>query len=146
VKLLVTGASGFIGRNLLLAVPRDWEVVATFHRNDLAGFCRVNALANVTPVRADLSAGDLPPAVRTGFDGCVFLAANGDPARSVAEPLLDLRWNAASLVALLEGVTCGRLVFMSSGAVYDGLRGPVSPMLTFEPSRFAIHDHHATTS
>ena len=27
MKLLVTGASGFIGHNVLLRAPRDWEIV-----------------------------------------------------------------------------------------------------------------------
>ena len=28
---LVTGASGFIGHNVLLRAPRDWEIVAVYH-------------------------------------------------------------------------------------------------------------------
>ncbi len=34
MKLLITGASGFIGRNLIRALPPDWDVVATYHRSD----------------------------------------------------------------------------------------------------------------
>ena len=133
MRLLVTGASGFIGRNLLLAVPHDWEVVATFRETDLVPFCREHGLVHVRPVRADLGGERLDRVLPESFDGCVFLAANGDPARSVPQPLLDLRSNAASLVALLEHVTCGRLVFLSSGAVYHGLRGPVSPASPVSP-------------
>jgi len=29
MKILVTGASGFVGRNLLAALPREWAVTAT---------------------------------------------------------------------------------------------------------------------
>ena len=32
MRLVVTGASGFIGRNVLLRAPRDWEIVAVAHR------------------------------------------------------------------------------------------------------------------
>ena len=32
MRVLVTGASGFIGRNVLLRAPRDWQVVAVYHR------------------------------------------------------------------------------------------------------------------
>ena len=28
MRVIVTGASGFIGRNVLLRAPRDWEIVA----------------------------------------------------------------------------------------------------------------------
>ena len=30
MKVLVTGASGFIGRSLLLRIPKDWEIVAAY--------------------------------------------------------------------------------------------------------------------
>ena len=32
MNVLITGASGFIGRNVLLRIPRDWEAVAVYHR------------------------------------------------------------------------------------------------------------------
>ncbi len=32
MRLIVTGASGFIGRNVLLRAPRDWDIVAVAHR------------------------------------------------------------------------------------------------------------------
>ena len=35
-RWLVTGASGFIGRNVLLRAPRDWDIVAVYH--DAADF------------------------------------------------------------------------------------------------------------
>ena len=31
MKLLVTGASGFIGHNVLLRAPREWEILAVYH-------------------------------------------------------------------------------------------------------------------
>ena len=52
MKLLVTGASGFIGRNLLLALPKHWEVIATY-RNDesFSEFINRNDLSFVKPFR-----------------------------------------------------------------------------------------------
>ncbi len=133
MRLLVTGASGFIGRNVLLAVPRDWEVVATWRATDLAPFCREHGLDHVRTVRTDLGGEPLGGLLPDRFDGCVFLVANGDPARSVPEPLMDLRSNAGTLVALLEHATFDRFVFVSSGAVYHGLRGPVTPASPVSP-------------
>ena len=31
MKVVVTGASGFIGHNVLLRAPRDWDIVAVYH-------------------------------------------------------------------------------------------------------------------
>ncbi|MBI1797660.1 MAG: NAD-dependent epimerase/dehydratase family protein [Candidatus Eisenbacteria bacterium] len=137
MRVLVTGASGFIGRNLVSAAPRDWDVTAVWRgAEDFPAFVAGRGLAHVRPVRVDLAADDPATiAARVGdvFDAAVCLAANGDPARSVAEPRMDLAANALSLVALLERVKIGRVVFVSSGAVYDGLSGHVHPGVAIAP-------------
>ena len=130
MRVLVTGASGFIGRNVLVGLPRDWKIVATWHRDEsFPDFLRANGLAHVEPRRVDLAeAADAARLAEGGaYDACVYLAANGDPARSVAEPALDLRANAVALVNVLAACRFGHFVFFSSGAVYDGMRGPVGP-------------------
>src|SRR5438309_11020252 len=94
MRLLVTGASGFIGRNLLLAVPTGWPVLATYNRSvDFVDFVARQGLRHVEPLAVDLAhegAGARIAALSREFDGCVFLAANGDPARSVEDPKRDL--------------------------------------------------------
>jgi UDP-glucuronate 4-epimerase len=138
MKLLVTGASGFIGRNLLLALPRDWTVTATYRRDaSFPEFVRARELSHVTALRADLG----EPAAFAGlteaerrFDACVYLAANGDPAYSDHAPAEDLRANAVSMVNVLQACTFGHLLFFSSGAVYDGLQGAVGPASALHPT------------
>jgi nucleoside-diphosphate-sugar epimerase len=138
VRLLVTGASGFIGRNLLGAVPPDWKVTATFHRSEgFPDFVAGRGLRHVSPVRVDLARDDPETlATRLGaeHDAAVFLAANGDPALSVGAPRMDLAANTLSVVALLERIRIGRLVFVSSGAVYDGTQGGVRPGVAVSPT------------
>jgi nucleoside-diphosphate-sugar epimerase len=131
MNLLVTGASGFIGKNFLLSVPADWDVKAVYNSSvDFPHFLESHGLRHIQPVRVDLGSGDDPGGIRalgSQFDMCVFLAANGDPAFSTGHPAVDLASNAMSVVRLLEEVSVRRFVFFSSGAVYDGLKGAVSP-------------------
>lgn len=135
----MAGASGFLGRNLLLAAPEDWSIVATYHRSgDLPEFLEAHGLGRVRALRCDLSD---PVATRTvaeevsgPVDLCVFLAANTVVPLSVEEPLTDLLANTATLLNTLTSFEVGRLVFLSSGAVYDGHRGLVGPDTCLRPT------------
>ena len=137
LKVLVTGASGFIGHNVLLRTPREWEVVAIYnHTPGLDEFVRRHQLANVRVVRCDLTQADAVAAFARSdgaFDACLYLAANGDPARSAERPAWDLQLNTLALVTCLEHVRVGHFVYISSGAVYDGLSGPVTPETPVAP-------------
>jgi UDP-glucose 4-epimerase len=137
MRLLMTGASGFIGRNVLLALPQDWEVTAVYHQSEnFDDFITANGLNQVTPVRADLTASDGTERFSANskpYDACLYLAANGDPAVSVTQPAFDLQANCLAVVRLLEQSEFDRFVYFSSGAVYDGLRGDVDPSSRVAP-------------
>jgi nucleoside-diphosphate-sugar epimerase len=147
MRVLITGASGFIGRNVLLRAPRSWEVYAVYHRTPgLDAFAARHGLANVSAVQCDLTnPADVFQLIRrTGpVDVCLHLAANGDPARSAQQPALDLQMNTLALVVLLERLRAGHFVYVSSGAVYDRLEGevtpgtPVAPRLPYAISKLA---------
>lgn len=137
MRVLVTGASGFIGHNVLLRAPRDWQIVAVYHNTGgLDDFIERHGLTHVRAVRCDLtSAAEIGGLAREtpSFDACLYLAANGDPAKSADRPAWDLRLNTLALVTCLEHLRVGHLVYVSSGAVYDGLSGPVSPETPIAP-------------
>jgi UDP-glucose 4-epimerase len=137
MRVLVTGASGFIGRNVLLRAPRDWEIVAVSHRNELESFVAEQGLTHVRVIRCNLS----DPADVQGLsarigkrpDAMLYLAANGDPAFASEHPRRDLDSNTVTLVTCLEHCPADHVVFASSGAVYDGLVGDVSPASAVSP-------------
>ena len=137
MRVIVTGASGFIGHNVLLRAPRDWQITAVYHRTEgLEAFVAAHGLNHVTPVRCDLMDLDsvVQLAARTGrADAVLYLAANGDPVASAERPRWDLESNAVALVNFLEHCLADHVVYVSSGAVYDGLIGPVSPPTALSP-------------
>jgi nucleoside-diphosphate-sugar epimerase len=137
MRLLITGASGFIGHNVLLRAPREWELLAVFHRTPgLDAFVARHGLTHVRPLHCDLTDRDDVAALvaATGpVDACLYLAANGDPAQSAARPAWDLALNTLAPVTLLEQLRTRHVVYVSSGAVYDGLSGAVSPETPVAP-------------
>lgn len=137
MRLLVTGASGFLGRNTLVRAPREWDIVAVYHEAaDFAAFVEREALMNVRPIRCDLTSVSDVQALRAAagdVDAVLYLAANGDPAASARDPMGDLRLNTLAVLTFVEHCPVPHLVYLSSGAVYDGLGGVVTPASRVNP-------------
>ena len=56
MKLLITGASGFLGRNILLSLPKDWKVVAIYFKDEtFIEFLKQNNLNQIKDLRIDLA-------------------------------------------------------------------------------------------
>jgi nucleoside-diphosphate-sugar epimerase len=138
MKVVVPGASGFLGRNFLLRTPRDWRVTALYHHTtDLPAFLTRHQLSHVEARRCDLLASADVQRVAEAVDGradaVMYFAANGDPAASHHRPRWDLESNATALVNFLEHCPADHLVYVSSGAVYDGLTDEVTPATALAP-------------
>jgi len=157
MNLLLTGASGFLGRNIILRAPADWRIFALY-RNDASFPEFVSRTQNpgVTPVRCDLADPQQVAALVEKHGGewecCLYLAAKVDIPWSVREPKQDLLLNVTPLLNLLGLIHAHRFVYFSSGSVYDGLTGEVQPHTPFNPtlpyaiskmtSERYIHFHH----
>jgi nucleoside-diphosphate-sugar epimerase len=139
MRVLVTGASGFLGRNFILRAPADWQITAVY-RNDAGFLDFLDGLERptVVPVRCDLAdhlqVAQLFEAHGRHWESCLYLAAKVDIPWSVCQPQQDLLLNAGPLLNLLEGISAERFVYFSSGAVYDGLSGEVDPSAPIAPT------------
>ena len=138
MRVLVTGASGFLGRRFLELADPSWEILAVWRSSeDFPAFATALGKPGITTVRCDLASPDAIMALvqRHGahFDSVLHLAANGDPLRSTADPVLDLRDTLVVALHVLTYFTAGRLVLVSSGAVYEGQSGPVAPSTPCDP-------------
>lgn len=156
MRLLITGASGFLGRNMLLALPRDWEIIAPYRPENatLPAFVARHHLDQVRLVACDLTDGAqvAEAARRSGgvCDSCLYLASNTSIPDSIRDPVYDLTTNVVGLLHTLQSWTCDHLVYLSSGAVYVGLQGlvnpesPVAPDLPYAVSKLAA-EHYIRT-
>jgi nucleoside-diphosphate-sugar epimerase len=115
MRVVVTGASGFLGHNALLRAPRTWDIVAVSHQTPgLDRFVADQGLSHVRTFRGDLRNADavarLSATVGGRADAVLYLAANGDPAVSSERPRFDLEANVTALVSFLEGCAADHVV------------------------------------
>ena len=138
MRLLVAGASGFLGRNVLLAAPKDWEIHATYNTaKEFPEWLAARGLGHVQAVRVDLRDGAAVARAIGGLprpDACLYLAADTRVRALVEDPPADVQNNIAPVANVLRSYRGGRFVFLSSGAVYMGHEGPVSPGTPLRPT------------
>ena len=140
MRTLIAGAAGFLGKNALLRFPRDWEIGALYRpdHGGFAEFLKRHQLAHVRPYACDLTEAKrvqaAAKALGAGWDQCLFLAANTSIPDSIEQPAMDLCANTLTLLNTLHEFRFGHLVFLSSGAVYDGCEGLVGPETPLAPS------------
>jgi UDP-glucose 4-epimerase len=131
MDVLVTGATGFLGRHLV-PVLAQW---ATVH-----GLRRTASHGDPEPVRwlrADLSRPLDPAILPRRIDAVVHLAQSARHAHFPhgAEDVFQV--NVASTSALLEyalGAGCRVFLLASTGSVYEPYRGPLSEAASLRPA------------
>jgi len=137
MNIIITGAGGFIGKNLLLDLSRDHRILALDRSGGLEEFIRGRGLENAAAATVELN--DLPALGKLAgerggeWDAVIYLAGNGDPAYSVTHPEADLADTVFGLLNFCRYFWAGKFIYFSSGAVYDGISGPVSPRSALDP-------------
>jgi nucleoside-diphosphate-sugar epimerase len=140
MKLLLTGASGFIGKNFLELAPKDIEIIGLYNKStDIEKFVEEKNLKNVELHKCDLTdkreTEKLFDKIGKNFEYCLFLAGNVNVPLSKSNPDKDLDMTAGSLINVLQSCNkITRLVYLSTAGVYDGLKGEVTPDAKLNPT------------
>ncbi len=125
LRVLVTGAGGFIGANLLAAAPPDWDLLGL---SRAAGDGVSSGLVRPPAVDEPLA-----PELARGFDVIVHLAGNSNHGLADLEPWADLTATGVLAASILGRIPTRRVVLLSSAAVYAGLSGQVDPGRRVQP-------------
>jgi len=127
VKILLVGASGFIGKNFIKSAPCDWQIWGVYRLdNDFIKFAK--PFTNLTLVPCNLqndSEAKKLSQLPEQFDVTLFVWGNSDIGLSVLRPIDDLNSNCVSLINLISNTKTNKFIFMSSGTVYMGQSGLV---------------------
>ena len=151
MKVIVTGASGFIGKNFLLNVPKDWEIIAVYHNNKkFVNFLKYNGLDNVKAIRCDLRDYKKVEGLflkYNAFDLCLYLASNTSPPYSIGNPLVDLETNTLGLLNFLRFFDGKKFIYVNSATVYEGNDGEVDintnvhPLIPYAISKLGCENY-----
>jgi UDP-glucose 4-epimerase len=131
MNVLVTGANGLLGRNIVAALREDFNVHALVHSMPVERYQDVKYY--VKDFNSDWTTNDLPIGIHT-----VMHLAQSDLFRDFPEHAHDVfKVNVASTVKLLDYARLAgakKFIFTSTGGIYDTTLGIVnenSPINTF---------------
>lgn len=123
MKILVTGGSGFIGRNLIERLCRDGHEVSCLDRYD-APFLKK---FHVRFFQGDISERVLVEESAKGQEAIVHLACTVIPKTSNDDPYFDVMTNVGGTIRLLDAAVDNKVrkfVFISSGGTVYGPKAP----------------------
>jgi dTDP-glucose 4,6-dehydratase/UDP-glucuronate decarboxylase len=121
-KILITGASGLIGSNLLKILIEAQRIC---DRNDVNIYAHVrpSAKINIDPSKnfKTIVADEIKIPEGMKFDAIFHLATYGQPGKFAADPISTLQLNSSSLFDLTKSLkNDGIFYFASSSEIYSG--------------------------
>jgi nucleoside-diphosphate-sugar epimerase len=133
MKLLVTGATGFLGWHLLPALAAEHELYALTRSKTRT------AAPQVSWISADLSRPDDPWELPSHVDAVIYLAQSRrhrefpEGARDVMAVNVESFWR---LVEYARQAGAQHFVFTSTGSVYEGSEQPLDEQAPLRPATF----------
>jgi nucleoside-diphosphate-sugar epimerase len=139
MRILLTGASGFIGKNFLELAPKDIEIIGIYNSSkEIEDFVKEKELKNVELHKCDLTEEEetkkLFEKIGNSFDHCLFLAGNVNVPLSKSNPSKDLDITVGSLINVLQSCKIKRFVYLSTTGIYDGNKGEVDVNSKLNPA------------
>jgi UDP-glucuronate decarboxylase len=130
-KVLVTGASGFVGTHLLAVLLQmqqelsgSLSIYAVVHRPVSPWLAQMGAEGRVTFLRGDLTDAAFISSIPV-VDVVIHAATYGQPRVFATAPDSTLKLNTVATFMLLDRLRpAGRFLFLSSSEVYGGLTNP----------------------
>jgi dTDP-4-dehydrorhamnose reductase len=129
-KLLVTGASGFLGWNICSVAKTQWNVTGIFHAHDIP----IDGISKLQCDMCDASAlEEVFESVRP--DAVIHAAAIADPNKCQLHPTVSMRVNveASENIARLCKKFGAQCAFTSTDLVFNGEKPPYSEQNTVCP-------------
>ena len=139
MKILVTGVSGFIGKNFLENFySHDVEIIGIYNNNvSIKSFVEKRKIKNVELFKCDLTndkeVENLFIKIGKTFDVGIFLSSNVNIGVSIDYPDKDLILNVIPIINIFKFSNYKKFIYMSTSGVYDGLTGNVNTNTKLSP-------------
>lgn len=120
INVAILGASGFVGKNLMLKLPSDWNTYAFYNTSkDFVDFIKKNNI-KATLIKKDLSS-DFKISNRYPhhFDLVISLLGNTSHIAEELQPEYDLNSDPLAITNFFKKFSCKKLIYFSSTAIYD---------------------------
>jgi len=124
IRVAILGASGFVGRNLLLHIPQHWYTYSFYRDPKFRKWILQNDV-DTNSVIGDLNHDSTYKDVHKQFDLTICLVGNTDIKKANESPFYDYQSNVLPIIKFCQHVYSKKFIHFSSAAVYESYKGAV---------------------